>query len=172
MPGLGVTILETSNPAPPHHPPAQSSCQAGVFVQTVGRCQHNGRDYIYVKARLMLLKHCSKRLIISYCQSMAYLFSTYMYVSGMSDFLFSADFLFFGFDFPLFFFTFCVQKDRIIFSSFFLAWYSLFLFFFMVVTHMPGDGQCTVGMQRRSPTWATVRPTPRTISVTSGYRLP
>ena len=57
--------------------------------------------------------------------------------SGMWDFLFSADFLCWGFDFPHFFFTFCVHKDRnVLFSSFFLAWYSLFLFCSCVVTRM------------------------------------
>ena len=43
-------------------------------------------------------------------------------MAGMWDFLFSADFLCFGFDFPLFFFTFCVHKYRnTIFSTFFLS---------------------------------------------------
>ena len=48
-------------------------------------------------------------------------------ITGMRDnFLFLADFLFFGFEFPLFSFTFCVQKYRnSIFSSiFFMDSYS------------------------------------------------
>ena len=53
MPGLGVNILETSsNPATPHRPPAQISCQAGLFVPTVGRCQHNRIGYAANKGRM------------------------------------------------------------------------------------------------------------------------
>ena len=53
-------------------------------------------------------------------------------VAGMWDFLFSADFLLSGFDCPVFFLYFLVQKYRnITFSSFFLARFFFFFFFFM-----------------------------------------